>query len=66
MYYRSMSKPVARRLFSPLNAAAASSGSASSGRHNLQFISSITWKPNSQTLVAANSQGAIKAMQLTA
>ena len=38
------------------------SGQASEGS---QFISAVCWKPQAQTLLAANSQGCIKVMQLT-
>lgn len=59
VYYRALAKPIAKRLFS---------SPANSGHHpsdGTQFISAVCWKPQAQTLLAANSQGCIKVMQLT-
>ena len=62
MYYKMMSKPIARRVFSaPANDPV---GSAGHGQDGTQFISSLCWKPGTNTLLAANSQGTIKLMQL--
>ena len=60
VYYKAMSKPMSRRLFSlpgepPLP----------SQQDPHQFISAVCWKPRSQVLLAANSQGTIKIFQLT-
>ena len=65
VYFRSMSKPIAKRLFSPPVSTMPSTSGAGPSRPNLQFISAVCWKPMSQTLLAANSQGAIKVLQLT-
>ncbi|KAK9916220.1 hypothetical protein WJX75_000186 [Coccomyxa subellipsoidea] len=58
VYYRALAKPIAKRVFSGPTA----SGQASEGS---QFISAVCWKPQAQVLLAANSQGCIKLMQLT-
>ncbi len=57
VYYRALAKPIAKRLFSPHGGGNPSDGA--------QFISAVCWKPQAQTLLAANSQGCIKVMQLT-
>ena len=62
VYYKAMSKPVSRRLFS-------TPAEAARHAHNQdpsQFISAVCWKPDSQVLLSANSQGTIKVMQVTA
>ncbi|KAK9844035.1 hypothetical protein WJX81_002531 [Elliptochloris bilobata] len=56
VYYRAMSKPVARRHFG-----APAAGGAEGGL----FISAVCWKPRSRTLLAATSLGVVKVMQLT-
>lgn len=58
VYYRALAKPIAKRVFSSPGAG----GQASEGT---QFISAVCWKPEAQTLLAANSQGCIKVMELT-
>lgn len=57
VYYRALAKPIAKRLFSPHGGGNPSDGA--------QFISAVCWKPQAQTLLAANSQGCIKVMHLT-
>ncbi|KAK9823349.1 hypothetical protein WJX72_002097 [[Myrmecia] bisecta] len=64
VYYKAMSKPIARRLFS--SPATPPAGAAPPvNQDTSQFISAVCWKPYSQVLLAANSQGTIKVMQLT-
>lgn len=61
VYYKAMSKPVCRRLFSvPAEVAQHAHNQDAS-----QFISAVCWKPDSQVLLSANSQGTIKVMQVT-
>ncbi len=57
VYYRAMSKAIAKRHFGAVAGAAAAEGG--------QFISAVCWKPRSRTLLAATSLGAVKVMQLT-
>lgn len=57
VYYRAMSKPIAKRHFG----AAAGGAPAEAG----QFISAVCWKPRSRMLLAATSLGVVKVMQLT-
>jgi E3 ubiquitin-protein ligase RFWD2 len=57
VYYRALAKPIAKRLFS--------NPGGGGGAEGPQFISAVAWKPQAQTLLAANSQGSIKVMQLT-
>jgi hypothetical protein len=61
VFYRAMSRPITRTLFSP-----GPSRSDAASRSNSQFVSALCWKPQSEQkiLVAANSQGAIKVLQL--
>ena len=61
VYYKAMTKPVCRRFFST----AAEVASNSHSQDPSQFISAVCWKPHSQILLSANSQGTIKLMQLT-
>ncbi|KAL0026516.1 hypothetical protein WJX77_004268 [Trebouxia sp. C0004] len=61
VYYKAMTKPVCRRFFST----AAEVASNSHNQDPSQFISAVCWKPHSQILLSANSQGTIKMMQLT-
>ncbi|KAL3154242.1 hypothetical protein ABBQ32_013742 [Trebouxia sp. C0010 RCD-2024] len=61
VYYKAMSKPVCRRFFST----AAEVANSSHNQDPSQFISAVCWKPHSQILLSANSQGTIKLMQLT-
>lgn len=56
VYYRAMSKPVAKRHFG---------APAGGGGEGGQFISAVCWKPRSRTLLAATSLGVVKVMQLT-
>lgn len=61
VYYKAMSKAVCRRLFStPAEVARHAQNQDPS-----QFISAVCWKPESQVLLSANSQGTIKVMQVT-
>lgn len=57
VYYRAMSKPIAKRHFG----AVAGGAPAEAG----QFISAVCWKPRSRMLLAATSLGVVKVMQLT-
>ena len=63
VFYRAMSRPITRTLFSP-----GPSRSDAASRSNSQFISALCWKPQAEKkiLVAANSQGGIKILQLQA
>ena len=61
VYYKAMSKPVCRRFFST----PAEVANSSHNQDPSQFISAVCWKPHSQILLSANSQGTIKLMQLT-
>ncbi|KAA6423733.1 MAG: ubiquitin ligase COP1 [Trebouxia sp. A1-2] len=61
VYYKAMTKPVCCRFFST----AAEVASNSHNQDPSQFISAVCWKPHSQILLSANSQGTIKLMQLT-
>ena len=65
VYYKAMSKPVARRLFSAPATPPAPGAPVPTNQETSQFISAVCWKPYSQVLLAANSQGTIKVMQLT-
>ena len=62
VYYKMMSKPIAKRVFSA--AAHDPVGTLGHGQDGTQFISSLCWKPGTNTLLAANSQGTIKLLQL--
>ncbi len=61
VYYRAMSRPIAKAQIAPVF-----SGSEAVARTNSHFISALCWKPKSEkkTLLAANSQGSIKVLQL--
>lgn len=63
VYYRALSKPVAQQAFGPLGEA----GGGETGGHDRDkpFISAVCWRPGTQTLLAANSHGAIKVFSLT-
>lgn len=63
VYYKALSKPVAQQAFGGgpddgLDGAAAASADKT-------FISAVCWRPGSQTLLAANSQGIVKVFNLT-
>jgi E3 ubiquitin-protein ligase RFWD2 len=58
VYHKALSSPMAKRLFSM------SPATSRSGQELGQFISAVCWKPCTQTLVTANSQGTIKIMEL--
>lgn len=91
VYYKSLSKPVARQKFSQavedagngngamgggsvvggggIRAAAAGGGAGrrsagATGAVDKSFISAVCWKPGTQILAVANSQGTIKLMEL--
>lgn len=64
VYYKMMSKPVAKRVFSALPTDPVGTAPASGSPDSSQFISAVCWKPGTNTLLAANSQGTIKVMQL--
>jgi len=77
VYYKSLSKPVARQRFSQAvdadgNGNGVSGGGGGGGGRlaraagavDKSFISAVCWKPGTQILAIANSQGTIKLMEL--
>jgi hypothetical protein len=64
VYYRTLAKPIAKRLFSSPSSSSSGGGGGGHPSDGTQFISAVCWKPQAQTLLAANSQGCIKVMQL--
>ena len=64
VYYKSMSRPIAQQDFSA-NPVCAGSEAAPSTPDAAQFISSVCWKPRTNTLLTANSSGVVKVMTLT-
>eukprot|EP01096_Ripella_sp_DP13-Kostka_P015493 TRINITY_DN728_c0_g1_i3.p1 TRINITY_DN728_c0_g1~~TRINITY_DN728_c0_g1_i3.p1 ORF type:complete len:850 (-),score=287.33 TRINITY_DN728_c0_g1_i3:22-2304(-) len=57
-YFRDLSRPIIQHRFGP-NLTEGRNGSECP-----QFVSSVCWKPQSNILLAANSQGSIKILQL--
>lgn len=64
VYYKSMSRPIAQQDFSA-NPACAGGAAAPATPDASQFISSVCWKPRTNTLLAANSSGVVKVCSLT-
>jgi E3 ubiquitin-protein ligase RFWD2 len=69
VYYRALSKPIARQGFGPMVAEGGGEvgqtrGSAPEGDRST-FISAVCWRPNTQELLVANSLGTVRVMQLT-
>ena len=62
MYYKALSKPVAWQTFS------ATAGGEDDGVEGApgdkSFISAVAWRPHSNILLAANSLGTVKLLQL--
>lgn len=59
-YYKAVSKPVVHFKFGSSNPLTGEESDEDEG----QFVSSVCWKKNSNVLLAANSQGTIKIMEL--
>jgi len=59
-YYKALSKPIVVYKFGSTNPATGEE----SDEDGSQFVSSVCWKRNSSTLLAANSQGTIKVLEL--
>jgi len=60
-YYKTISKPVIAHKFWASNTV---TGEESDEDATQQFVSSVCWKKDSNILLAANSQGTIKIMEL--
>ncbi|PSC71525.1 E3 ubiquitin-ligase COP1-like isoform X3 [Micractinium conductrix] len=58
VYYKALSKPVAQQSFGAHDDGA-------EAQSDKGFISAVCWRPGAQTLLAANSQGAVKVYSLT-
>lgn len=54
-YHRSLSKPVATHSFS---------GSSDTSHSGYRFVSAVAWRPKTTTLLAANSRGRIRILEL--
>jgi E3 ubiquitin-protein ligase RFWD2 len=67
VYYRALSKPIARQGFSPSTPADGATAGAvrSSELDKSAFISAVCWRPKVQELLVANSQGTVRVMELT-
>ncbi|CAG8504757.1 13711_t:CDS:10 [Acaulospora colombiana] len=60
-YYKTLSKPVVKFKFGSINPV---TGEETVDVDSSLFVSSVCWKNNSNTLLAANSQGTIKVLEL--
>ena len=59
-YYKALTKPIVTYNFGVTNPATGEE----SDEDAAQFVSSVCWKRNSNVLLAANSQGTIKVLEL--
>lgn len=70
VYFKALSKPIAWCNFAtspPGSSGRAEEGGAAGSSHacpDHSFISAVTWRPCSSTLVTANSLGTVKVLQL--
>jgi hypothetical protein len=67
VYYKSLSKPIAQRDFAtpPVSASESQRAAAAGASESGHFISAVCWKPNTNTLLAANSSGVVSLCSLT-
>lgn len=60
-YHKSLPVPIATHKFESIDHI---SGHLNSGDNNGQFVSSVCWRKKSNMLVAANSVGIVKLLQM--
>lgn len=66
VYYKPLSKPVARLAFAGASAGGDDESGALGGTDNDKtFISAVCWRPGGEQLLVANSQGTVRVLQLT-
>jgi len=64
VYYKSLQRPLIRYRFNTIRSITGDS-SARRDDDSSEFLSAVAWRPRSNTLLAANSQGNIKLLALT-
>ena len=66
VYYKGLSRPLFSYKFEPARSLmeARSSFAFDSGADSNEFVSAVCWRPNTNVLVGANSQGCIKLLEL--